>query len=84
MTNTTFEKQHGAIAPVLEKLMNVFQVAELLGVSPDWVRSHANGNRQPALRGVSLGKLWRFRLADVKAFIENQLTVSKKPKFKIM
>ena len=82
---TTFETHPGAAAqPVLDKLLDVFAVAELLAVSPDWVRSHANGSRQPALRCVSLGKLLRFRRADVEAFLENQLSVPKKPKFRIM
>jgi excisionase family DNA binding protein len=80
----TIDTHRGAGAPVLEKLLDVFQVAELLAVSPDWVRSHANGNRQPALRCVSLGKLMRFRRADVEAFIESRLTVPKKSKFRIM
>lgn len=73
-----------AAVPVLEKLLDTFEVAEILGVSPDWVRAHSNGNRQPALPSVSLGKLIRFRRADVEAFIEAQRTAPKKPKFRIM
>jgi len=84
LTDPTFDTHTGAGAPVLEKLLDVFQVAELLSVSPDWVRSHANGNRQPALPCISLGKLLRFRRADIEAFIENKLTVPKKSKFRIM
>ncbi len=70
--------------PVLENLLDVFAVAELLAVSPDWVRSHANGSRQPALRCVSLGKLLRFRRADIEAFIQAQLTAPPKQKLRIM
>jgi predicted DNA-binding transcriptional regulator AlpA len=84
LTDPRFETHQGAGTPVLEKLLDVFQVADLLAVSPDWVRSHANGSRQPELRCVSLGKLMRFRRADVEAFIENRLTVPKKSKFRIM
>ena len=85
LTATTFETHPDAAGPpVLEKLLDVFAVADLLSVSPDWVRSHSNGSRQPALRCVSLGKLLRFRRADVEAFIENQLSVPKKSKFRIM
>jgi excisionase family DNA binding protein len=54
----------------LSRLLGVKEVASWLGVSPAWVRSHANGNRRPALPSVKLGGALRFRRESVQAFIE--------------
>ena len=49
-------------------LLTVQQTADLLQVSPAWVRDHAT-RKQPHLPRVKLGKLVRFRKDDVEAFI---------------
>ena len=67
-----------------EKLLDVFQVAEWLNCSPDYVRQHANGSRQPELASISLGKLRRFRRADVEAFLELQRREPAKKKYRIV
>lgn len=60
-------------------LLSVREVAEILGVSCDWVRDHASGKRSPRLPAVKLGDskksrgLWKFREEDVARFIEEQL-----------
>ena len=58
-----------------ENLLSVTEVAKWLGVSPAWVRDHAQGRRLPKLPAVKLGEddgkgLWRFLKDDVQAFIE--------------
>jgi predicted DNA-binding transcriptional regulator AlpA len=57
------------------KLLSVSEVAEWLGVSPAWVRDHAQGRRQPKLPAVKLGVddgkgLWKFLETDVEKFIQ--------------
>jgi len=51
-------------------LLNVKQVAALMGVSAAWVLAHANGNRRPKLPSVKLGKVVRFQPAKVNEFIQ--------------
>lgn len=72
-----------AAPPAREKLLTVDEVAKWLDVSREWVRSHANGNRQPGIPCVLVGKLLRFRRADIESFIESQLTEPKKQRFRI-
>lgn len=52
-----------------ERLLNVREVAAWLDVSTGWVRDHATGRRRPLLPVVRLGKLLRFRAADVERFL---------------
>lgn len=51
-----------------EALLKPAEVARWLGVSAGWVRDHAT-RRRPRLRAVRLGRLMRFRAADVEEFI---------------
>ena len=53
-------------------LLTVEDVATILQVSPAWVRDHAT-RRQPLLPVVRIGKLLRFRAADVDRWIEEQM-----------
>lgn len=59
-----------------EKLLTPKQVAGWLGVSADWVQSHAT-RREPRLQSVRLGKLLRFREQDVEDFIRKQSSTTK-------
>jgi excisionase family DNA binding protein len=52
-----------------ERLLTVPEVADILAVSPAFVRQHASGLRRPAIPSVKLGKAVRFRRAAVEAFI---------------
>ncbi|MGA8837488.1 MAG: helix-turn-helix domain-containing protein [Acidobacteriaceae bacterium] len=51
-----------------ERLLNAREVAERLGVSERFIRDHTT-RRLPRIPGVRLGKLIRYRVADVDLFI---------------
>ena len=51
------------------QLLSVGAVAGILGVSQAWVRDHAT-RKQPHLKCVKVGKLLKFRPADVEEFIQ--------------
>ncbi len=61
-----------------EKLLTPEQVAGWLGVSADWVQSHAT-RREPRLNAVRLGKLLRFREQDVEEFIRRRSSTKGMP-----
>jgi excisionase family DNA binding protein len=50
------------------RLLTPQEVAARLAVSVAWVRDHAT-RKKPRLPAVRLGKLLRFRLEDVEAFL---------------
>ena len=54
--------------PGNDRLLNARQVAAKLGVSERWVRDHTT-RRSPRIRGLKMGSLMRYRLADVEAFL---------------
>lgn len=60
-----------------EKLLNIKQVAEYLGVSTRTVQTYANES-DPELRlnGVLLGNRWRFEEKDVREFMERRRKLS--------
>jgi excisionase family DNA binding protein len=53
----------------METLLTAGEVAKLLNVSVTWVLDHAS-RRRPLLQSVKLGKVVRFREADVRAFVQ--------------
>lgn len=60
----------------LQPLLTLEQVAELFGVSKDWVRDHAT-RRNPRLPVVRLGgrrAVLRFRPEDIQKFIAAHLS----------
>ena len=59
--------------PIPERLLNAREVAARLGVSERWVRDHTT-RRSPRIRGVKLGPLMRYRIADVDEFMRSLLT----------
>jgi len=59
---------HSIPLPGNDRLMNARQVAAKLGVSERWVRDHTT-RRSPRIRGLKMGSLMRYRLADVEAFL---------------
>ena len=56
----------------LERLLTVEEVAELLHVEPSWVYGRTRRRSLDRLPGFRLGKYWRFREADVLAWLEQQ------------
>jgi excisionase family DNA binding protein len=51
-----------------EELLTPAEAAKVLRVSSGWVRDHAT-RREPRLPAVRIGKLIRFRRADLEEFI---------------
>ena len=51
-----------------ERLLNARQVADRLGVSERFIRDHTT-RRSPRIPAVRLGKLIRYRRADVDVFM---------------
>lgn len=56
--------------PARERLIAVREVAEMLGMSPTWVRQHAAGRRKPVMPCVRFGMAMRFRESEVWAWVE--------------
>jgi excisionase family DNA binding protein len=52
-------------------LLTPGQVASRLQVSAAWVRDHAT-RKEPRIPSVKVGKLLRFRPADIEQFIREQ------------
>jgi excisionase family DNA binding protein len=53
-------------------LLTVEEVAELLKVPVSWVYEHTRSRASDRIPRFRLGKYWRFREADVLAWIERQ------------
>lgn len=53
-------------------LMTVGEVARLLRVPVSWVYERTRNRGVGRIPGFRLGKYWRFRAADVLAWIERQ------------
>jgi excisionase family DNA binding protein len=54
------------------RLLNVHEVAEMLQVPVSWVYGRMRKRSVERLPGYRLGKYWRFRQAEVLAWIESQ------------
>ena len=65
-------EQTARVAAVEHSLLTVEQVAELLHVPPSWVYERTRSRAANRIPGFRLGKYWRFREADVIAWIERQ------------
>lgn len=53
-----------------ERLLDITEVADLLHVPVSWVYERLRKNAQDRLPGLKLGKYWRFRRAEVLAWID--------------
>jgi excisionase family DNA binding protein len=53
-------------------LLTVEEVAEMLKVPVSWVYERTRRRASDRIPGFRLGKYWRFRAADVLAWIERQ------------
>ena len=56
----------------LNRLLTVEELAELLQVPASWVYGHTRRRSMNRIPGFRLGKYWRFREADVLAWLERQ------------
>ena len=74
-------KANGSAASVAEShtpvnversLLTVEEVATPLKVSPSWVYGRTRLRTRERIPGFRLGKYWRFREADVLAWLERQ------------
>ena len=54
------------------QLLNIAEVAELLKVPESWVYDRTRRRSADRIPGFRLGKYWRFREADVLAWLERQ------------
>jgi hypothetical protein len=54
-------------------LIGPSEVARLLGVSSAWVRDHAT-RKTPRIPVVRIGKMMRFRPADIKGIVQHGFT----------
>ena len=55
-------------------LLTVEEVADLLRVPPTWVYERTRSRAADRIPGFRLGKYWRFREADVLAWLERRRT----------
>jgi len=60
------------IAAEPDSLLTVGEVAELLRVPPSWIYGRTRRRSVDRIPGFRLGKYWRFRRADVLAWLEKQ------------
>ena len=61
-----------AVGAVGTPLLTVEEVAELLKVPVSWVYERTRSGASDRIPGFRLGKYWRFREADVLAWINKQ------------
>ena len=65
-------KEQFASAQERNELLTVKEVAELLRVPVSWVYERTRKRSLDRLPGIRLGKYWRFRQAEVLAWVESQ------------
>jgi excisionase family DNA binding protein len=68
---------------IVAKLYSADEVAGLLGIQPDTLYRYA---RRGEIRGVKIGKLWRFAEADVEEFVQGrrQAVASPQPRSRLL
>jgi excisionase family DNA binding protein len=60
--------QKSEVTPIDDRLLNIREAAEFLGLSTRTVREYV---RRGEIKGRIIGKRWRFRRADLDVFFEN-------------
>ncbi len=70
--SNTFSKKPPAsvTAPVPERLLDSDEAASIMNVHPKTLQKLA---RKGIVRGVHIGKLWRFRASTIEEWIQRQL-----------
>jgi excisionase family DNA binding protein len=64
------EQQAISTGPSIDRLLTPEDVASLLGVPRSWIYERTRLRSTDRLPGFRLGKYWRFRRADVLAWVE--------------
>lgn len=59
-----------AVAPLPERLLDSDEAASIMNIHPKTLQKLA---RKGVLRGVHVGKLWRFRASAIEEWIDRQL-----------
>lgn len=59
-----------AVAPVPERLLDSDEAALIMNVHPKTLQKLA---RKGIVRGIHVGKLWRFRASTIEEWIQRQL-----------
>ena len=67
MPNTDTDQRKAPERP--EKWLRIKDVAELLGVSQSWVRSHVTKQR-PLLPHIRINGVVRFRMSEIETFLD--------------
>jgi excisionase family DNA binding protein len=70
--NMATEKKRSAVLASPASLLTVAEVARLFQVPTSWVYERTRQRGLYRLPGFRLGKYWRFREADVLAWLERQ------------
>ncbi len=55
-----------------DRLLGVHEVADLLSVPASWIYKRLRAHGTDRLPGFRLGKYWRFREADLRAWVEKR------------
>jgi excisionase family DNA binding protein len=56
-----------------DNLLTVPEVAAILRVRNSWVYERTRRRTRDRIPGFRIGKYWRFRLSDIKAWVEENL-----------
>jgi len=59
-----------AVAPMPERLLDSDEAASIMNIHPKTLQKLA---RKGVVRGVHVGKLWRFRASAIEEWIDRQL-----------
>ncbi len=72
--SNAFRRKHdgATVARDDEKLLTIQQVADLLHVPVSWVYGRTRRRSIGRLPGIRLGKYWRFREEEIRAWVESQ------------
>jgi excisionase family DNA binding protein len=63
-------KPPGSVTVATEPLLDSDQAAAIMQIHPKTLQKLA---RKGVVRGLHIGKLWRFRLSDINQWIEEQI-----------
>ena len=59
-----------AVAPVPERLLDSEEAASIMDIHPKTLQKLA---RKGVVRGIHIGKLWRFRASAIEEWIDRQM-----------
>jgi excisionase family DNA binding protein len=68
--NPSARKPAGALRELPEPLLDSDEAASIMKIHPKTLQKLA---RKGIVRGVHVGKLWRFRLSEIERWIDHQM-----------